>query len=129
VAAPRRSRVGQSKGLVRVWASTDERAFELAVANQGDPIKADILERLFQPLFRVAHQTTYQGLGNMLRFLYHQHGRQFDDCRACRADHLEEIGWSGIFAVIITILVLELKPPQSLRLEALLSVARQTQAD
>jgi signal transduction histidine kinase len=37
--------------------------FELAVVNEGDPIPPDTLERLFQPFFRVASRSTYEGLG------------------------------------------------------------------
>ena len=31
--------------------------------NEGDPIPRDVLERLFQPFFRVARQSGYEGLG------------------------------------------------------------------
>jgi signal transduction histidine kinase len=48
---------------VRVAASTNERDFELSVANEGDPIEPAVLGRLFQPFFRVAHRSMYQGLG------------------------------------------------------------------
>jgi signal transduction histidine kinase len=54
---------GAADGPVQIWASTDGNMFELAVANQGDPIPPETLDRLFQPFFRVANRSTYEGLG------------------------------------------------------------------
>ena len=48
---------------VRVWASTDEKGFELAVANEGDPIDAAVAQQLFQPFFRGNGRSSNQGLG------------------------------------------------------------------
>jgi signal transduction histidine kinase len=55
---------GDAKTFVRVSAVTDAESFELVVANGGAPIPAAVIERLFQPFFRVAHRSsTYEGLG------------------------------------------------------------------
>jgi signal transduction histidine kinase len=54
---------GDTKTSVRVFATTDQASFELAVANTGTPISPVIIEKLFQPFFRAAHQSTYEGLG------------------------------------------------------------------
>jgi signal transduction histidine kinase len=54
---------GAANRPVKILASTDGNMFELAVANEGDPIPPDTLERLFQPFFRVASRSTYEGLG------------------------------------------------------------------
>ena len=48
---------------VDISASTHNEMFELAVTNRGNPIPPLIIERLFQPFFRVAHGTVDQGLG------------------------------------------------------------------
>lgn len=53
---------GAPNGRVRISASTDERGFELAVANEGDPIEPAVMGRLFMPFYRTAQQST-QGLG------------------------------------------------------------------
>jgi signal transduction histidine kinase len=37
--------------------------FELSVANSGEPIPPDLLERLFQPFFRASGRSSHQGLG------------------------------------------------------------------
>jgi signal transduction histidine kinase len=50
-------------GTVKIQASAGNDIFELAVENEGDPIPRHVLERLFQPFFRVARQSGYQGLG------------------------------------------------------------------
>lgn len=42
---------GTLNQLIRVLAATDERSFELAVANQGEPIDPVVIEKLFQPFF------------------------------------------------------------------------------
>jgi signal transduction histidine kinase len=54
---------GAADRPVRILASTGGNMFELAVVNEGDPIPTDTLERLFQPFFRVANRSTYEGLG------------------------------------------------------------------
>jgi signal transduction histidine kinase len=48
---------------VRVWAATRENAFELSVANSGEPIAAEALAKLFQPFYRGASRPSLQGLG------------------------------------------------------------------
>jgi len=54
---------GASEEPVLVHASTLGGAFELSVANQGEPIPPSTIERLFQPFFRVAARPSQQGLG------------------------------------------------------------------
>ena len=58
---------GTAATPVRVRATTTDGAFELSVANSGEPIPADAMERLFQPFHRRSaqgtHQDTHQGLG------------------------------------------------------------------
>jgi len=58
---------GTAAAPVRVRATTTDGAFELSVANSGEPIPADAMERLFQPFHRRSaqgtHQDTHQGLG------------------------------------------------------------------
>ncbi len=54
---------GAENGPVRIIASTEENSLELAVTNHGDPIPPPILERLFQPFFRVSHRPGHEGLG------------------------------------------------------------------
>jgi signal transduction histidine kinase len=54
---------GTAATPVRVRATTTDGAFELSVANSGDPIPADAMERLFQPFHRMSAQDTHQGLG------------------------------------------------------------------
>jgi signal transduction histidine kinase len=66
---------------VRVLASTNERGFELSVINEGEPIEPAVLGRLFQPFFRVAHRSMYQGLGLGLYIaseIARAHGGQLD---------------------------------------------------
>ncbi|MFC1458458.1 ATP-binding protein [Microvirga arabica] len=48
---------------IQVQALTNHDAFEMSVANRGDPIAPATVERLFQPFFRVAAQPGQQGLG------------------------------------------------------------------
>jgi signal transduction histidine kinase len=50
------------RGPVTIWAGTPGGQFELFVANHGDPIPSDTLDRLFQPFFRVAEPSN-KGLG------------------------------------------------------------------
>jgi signal transduction histidine kinase len=54
---------GDAKASIKVMAGTKEKNFELSVANDGAPISPVVLEKLFQPFFRVAHQSKYEGLG------------------------------------------------------------------
>ena len=54
---------GDAKTPIRVSAKTDAESFEISVANGGAPISPAVIEKLFQPFFRVAHQSTYEGLG------------------------------------------------------------------
>jgi signal transduction histidine kinase len=54
---------GTDAAPIRVRASTKDGEFELSVANSGEPIPADAMERLFQPFHRVSAQKTHQGLG------------------------------------------------------------------
>ena len=48
---------------VRVCASTRADAFELSVANAGEPIPPNAINRLFQPFYRVSAEDARQGLG------------------------------------------------------------------
>ena len=48
---------------IRVWALTDEKGFELTVANEGDPIDDVVARQLFQPFFRGNGRSSNQGLG------------------------------------------------------------------
>ncbi len=48
---------------VRVRASTRADAFELSVANAGEPIPPKAINRLFQPFYRVSAEDARQGLG------------------------------------------------------------------
>jgi sigma-B regulation protein RsbU (phosphoserine phosphatase) len=54
---------GASDKPVGVFASTDHGAFELWVANAGDPIPEAAMDQLFQPFFRGQVRTNLQGLG------------------------------------------------------------------
>ena len=53
---------GSPASPVRVQAVSRDGAFELSVANSGDPIPPEAIERLFQPFYRVAVQRSL-GLG------------------------------------------------------------------
>jgi phosphoserine phosphatase RsbU/P len=46
---------------VRMLATTNQQSFELAVANQGEPIDPVVMRQLFQPFFR--GRSSNQGLG------------------------------------------------------------------
>jgi signal transduction histidine kinase len=48
---------------IRVRASTDNKGFELTVANEGDPIDGIAAQQLFQPFFRGQGRSSNQGLG------------------------------------------------------------------
>jgi signal transduction histidine kinase len=54
---------GTAASPVRVHATTPGGEFQLSVANSGDPIPPEALERLFQPFYRVSAQDSRQGLG------------------------------------------------------------------
>jgi hypothetical protein len=58
-----RKRGVAAAGRIRVWASTDERWLELAVANEGDQIDPVVMKQLFQPFFRGNSRSSNQGLG------------------------------------------------------------------
>jgi signal transduction histidine kinase len=48
---------------IRVRATTQDGKLELSVANAGEPIPSEAMERLFQPFYRLAEQGSQQGLG------------------------------------------------------------------
>jgi signal transduction histidine kinase len=50
-------------GTVEISTAAANGIFELAVENEGEPIPPRVSERLFQPFFRVARQSGYEGLG------------------------------------------------------------------
>jgi signal transduction histidine kinase len=54
---------GDPAAPVRVTARSDDRGFELSVANFGEPIPPDTLARLFQPYARASARPYQQGLG------------------------------------------------------------------
>ena len=54
---------GAADRPIRVHATTQDGKFELSVANAGEPIPSEAMERLFQPFYRVAEQGSQQGLG------------------------------------------------------------------
>ncbi len=54
---------GAAERPIRVHATTQDGKFELSVANAGEPIPSEAMERLFQPFYRVAEQGSQQGLG------------------------------------------------------------------
>jgi signal transduction histidine kinase len=54
---------GAAGNPVYVSATTRDGTFELSVANSGDPIPSDAMDRLFQPFYRVSAQDARQGLG------------------------------------------------------------------
>jgi signal transduction histidine kinase len=54
---------GDPAGPVRVRARSDDSGFELSVANTGEPIPPDTIERLFQPFSRASARPGQQGLG------------------------------------------------------------------
>lgn len=54
---------GTSTSPIRVHASTQGGAFELSVANSGEPIPPDAMDRLFQPFHRMPEPDCQQGLG------------------------------------------------------------------
>jgi signal transduction histidine kinase len=48
---------------VQVLVAADEDTFEMAVANQGEPIPPATVQHLFQPFFRGTTRSGQQGLG------------------------------------------------------------------
>lgn len=54
---------GSASEPVRVHAETTEDAFELWVANAGEPIPASAMQKLFEPFFRGNARASRQGLG------------------------------------------------------------------
>jgi signal transduction histidine kinase len=54
---------GAPDGPVKVRASSDPATFELSVSNNGKPIPAAMIGRLFQPFFRAASGPSQEGLG------------------------------------------------------------------
>jgi signal transduction histidine kinase len=54
---------GAATQPVRVAASARDGVFRLSVANAGEPIPADAMQRLFQPFFRGAVRRSREGLG------------------------------------------------------------------
>lgn len=54
---------GTSSEPIRIHASTEGQSFKLTVANGGDPIPEEAMERLFEPFFRGKVRANRQGLG------------------------------------------------------------------
>ena len=54
---------GHPDGPVRVEARSDHDGFEIAVANNGDPIPLEIMDHLFKPFSRASAHAGQQGLG------------------------------------------------------------------
>jgi signal transduction histidine kinase len=54
---------GSPNHPVRVLVTTDERRFELAVVNAGEPIDPAVIRKLFLPFFRGNGRSSNQGLG------------------------------------------------------------------
>jgi signal transduction histidine kinase len=54
---------GDPDGPIWVRARSDDSDFELSVANLGEPIPPDIVDRLFQPFSRASTEPAQQGLG------------------------------------------------------------------
>jgi signal transduction histidine kinase len=54
---------GTAARPIRVDATTQGGEFELSVANSGEPIPPEAMDRLFQPFYRVSAQDSQQGLG------------------------------------------------------------------
>ena len=72
---------GAANAPVIVRAVADEKVFALSVSNQGDPIPAAALERLFYPFYRGAVRPNKQGLGLGLYIaseIAHAHGGTLD---------------------------------------------------
>jgi len=54
---------GTAASPIRVRATTQDGEFRLSVANSGDPIPSEAMDRLFQPFYRVSARDSRQGLG------------------------------------------------------------------
>jgi sigma-B regulation protein RsbU (phosphoserine phosphatase) len=54
---------GAANEPVRVRAVTEDGLFKLSVANGGEPIPRDVIEKLFEPFFRGNMRASRQGLG------------------------------------------------------------------
>ena len=54
---------GAADRPIRVRATTQDGKLELSVANAGEPIPSEAMERLFQPFYRLAERGSQQGLG------------------------------------------------------------------
>jgi signal transduction histidine kinase len=54
---------GSSRGAVEITGSSDGRDFILEVWNDGEPIPADSIEKIFQPFWRHSASGSRQGLG------------------------------------------------------------------
>ncbi|MDI6028601.1 PAS domain-containing sensor histidine kinase [Corticibacterium sp. UT-5YL-CI-8] len=54
---------GAKNRPIRVVAVTEEGRFTLSVANEGDPIRPEIMERLFLPFYRGEARSSAEGLG------------------------------------------------------------------
>ena len=54
---------GTAERPIHVRATTRDGKFELSVANSGQPIPPEAMDRLFQPFYRLAEQGSRQGLG------------------------------------------------------------------
>lgn len=54
---------GAAERPIHVRATTQDGKLELSVANAGEPIPSEAMERLFQPFYRLAEQGSQQGLG------------------------------------------------------------------
>ncbi len=61
---------GAADGAVRVTASTASGAFELSVANSGEPIPPATIDYLFEPFYRAKNRGDQQGLGLGLYIAY-----------------------------------------------------------
>jgi phosphoserine phosphatase RsbU/P len=54
---------GTAAQPIRVHAATLDSEFELSVANSGEPIPAEAMDRRFQPFYRLPDRNSQQGLG------------------------------------------------------------------
>jgi signal transduction histidine kinase len=54
---------GATDGAITVTAAVTDGQFQLAVANPGDIIPAEVAEQLFKPFVRASAKPTHQGLG------------------------------------------------------------------
>ena len=54
---------GAAERPIHVRATTQDGKLELSIANAGEPIPSEAMERLFQPFYRLAERGSQQGLG------------------------------------------------------------------